>query len=268
MDAKIHHSVAVLLLFVLCLIVSSIANQVPFSSVLIQSRSYLLPMLILALAFQSQPRMPSFGSIERQINIIAIILALGAIYEKIFLTRLVHSENRFGDALVFDENLRSASFIGNPIDLANFLMIALIIQFFFIFRTNIATRFRLIALVCTAIGLVLSGSRAPLAASLVVFLGLLFKGRIRGRTIIGLFFLVLFTGAAIVGVLDRVSVISFDYFREDIYRAAFLLDALEIFSDHILIGTGPGTYGGWVSINYSLSPIYKEYGIILLGLFH
>ena len=77
-------------------------------------------MLILALAFQSQPRMPSFGSIERQINIIAIILALGAIYEKIFLTRLVHSENRFGDALVFDENLRSASFIGNPIDLANF----------------------------------------------------------------------------------------------------------------------------------------------------
>ena len=45
-----------------------------------------------------------------------------------------------------------------------------------------------------------------------------------------------------------------------------MLDALEIFSDHILIGTGPGTYGGWVSINYSLSPIYKEYGIILLGL--
>ena len=33
----------------------------------------------------------------------------------------------------------------------------------------------------------------------------------------------LFTGAAIVGVLDRVSVISFDYFREGYISSGFLV---------------------------------------------
>lgn len=46
----------------------------------------------------------------------------------------------------------------------------------------------------------------------------------------------------------------------------FLLKTFEVVSDNPFFGTGPGTYGGWVSINYNSSAVYDQYDFTTDGI--
>lgn len=252
------------IIFFLYLFITTLINDVPLTSFLIQSRSYILPMILVSLISQAKVTLIRADDLYKHFALISIIIIIGASYEILFETRLIHSLNRMGDELDLENNLRAASYIGNPIDMANFLVISLVIFLFYKFEFNLKQWRYLLIIILTFLGIFLSGSRSPILASLIAILLLAPWRSSKKRYIFLGFALILASAWVFVG--DRILIINEDYFLNDIYRAAFLVDAFTIFLDHPWIGTGPGTYGGWVSINYNLSPIYSEYDIKLLGL--
>ena len=66
--------------------------------------------------------------------------------------------------------------------------------------------------------------------------------------------------------VERLALLNRSDLVQDPYRFSWLIASLRIIGDNILLGSGPGTFGGWVSINYFESSLYSTYGVDTYGI--
>ena len=256
--------------FILVFVTSMTINSVPIDVAIIQLRSYLLMFMIYYIILWGKLSDDEITSIFKIVFIMFIPVLISAIYEYATGTLILVSFDRWGNEFQPGEGFRIHSTIGNSIDYGNYciLMIAILIPKLalnssFGFSKRASAYLVLILLVT----LVMAGSRGPLiAVTLSVLITLyLFKKLTVGRLAIffssAILVILIFGGTLVERTLSPFD----DPFNGDLvestqdYRLLFLLKTFEVVKDNPFFGTGPGTFGGWVSVNYKLSEVYARY---------
>lgn len=255
-------SIYVTYIFIFCVLItlSAIVNEVELDVYLVQSRSYMLPLLLmLSLTMIGGENLrPEW--IINVLSTIMLILFFSAIAEYIIGKPLIYNENRFGDVITFESGFRAYSLIGNPIDFSNYILLNFIVFFAAREKDIISKKKGMLLLIICATCLLMSASRGPIIALILSALLYNIRGGGKIKKLIGPIALVIpaiyFIGDRLIG---RFSQISIDYFLDDGYRTLFLMKSVEVLFDNPIFGVGPGKFGGWVSINYHQSPIYDLY---------
>ena len=230
----------------------------PVDVLFIQLRSLIFPLLMVSSL--SNLRVASYSIFQNFFLWFFAAVVFIAIYEGVTGTYFLNATNRYGQELVgLGAMHRSYSLIGNAIDLAHFIVLGAI----YILPK---VKWKLLFVLFVTIALAATRSRGPMIS---VLFGLVVSGfvphllKTRPKLFL-LFGIVLLLISPMF--VDRLAQLNQGELVQDPYRFSWLLASLNIIRDNILFGSGPGTFGGWVSINYFDSPIYHLYNVDTYGI--
>lgn len=256
-----------LLFFGICCL-SAIYNQVTFIVFLTQIRSYLLPFSIYFIIINLPFHIRDIHIFFKKLIWISIFVLMSGYLEFFLGKTLFITEDRYGEILTFTNGIsRVYSTIGNPIDFSNFLlvMICLLIPKILILKNKNNSKKNYFLSLSFIIALFLSNSRGPIFAifgSLFLFLMIskntFTSKKIKFITLISL--IIPSIGSVFLSRLSNLNLVS------EGYRIGWLYKSLEIINDNLILGVGPGRFGGWVSINFKESHIYELYDISTYGI--
>ncbi len=265
--AKINRVLLWLGLFILITFISAIFNQVPIDVYFVQMRTYGLPIFIILFFYITPINDSTLKYIVNLVMFISILLFLGALFELIIGRPIVNLENRFGQEIIFESGVRVASFVGNPIDFGNFIVFALILFYAGIKANYLSERQGLFLILICFLCLIATASRGPFIAFVGAFIIYFWNKRLLSWKLITYLILaaplIYFLGG---NLLSRFLGYDIESLYESQYRFLYLSKSVQIFLDHIMVGVGPGMFGGWVSINYHTSPIYEIYDVSTKGI--
>jgi len=230
----------------------------PVDVLFIQLRSLIFPLLMVSSL--SKLRVASYSIFQNFFLWFFVAVVFIAIYEGVTGTYFLNATNRYGQELVgLGAMHRSYSLIGNAIDLAHFIVLGAI---YILPKVKWKSLFVLLVIIALAT----TRSRGPMISvlfGLVVsgFVPQLLKTRPKLFLLFGVVLLLISSM-----FVDRLAQLNQRELLQDPYRFSWLLASLNIIRDNILLGSGPGTFGGWVSINYFVSPIYHLYNVDTYGI--
>ena len=239
---------------VLC---SFIVNRVPVDVFAVQSRSYILPILAY-LGLRRINNDVTANYIIQLIKIIYIIIGFSVVVEMYTGVPFTSAINRYGEQVDIQNHGRHFSIVGNPVDFGCFIVVSM-----WIFLLQDGRMKRQLWIISGVFLILLSGSRGPMLA--LMFAGSIMMIYLRLYTKVYVYALSIIVAPAIVSlasvVLERFSTITYQSLLEDTHRFAWLLKSFQIIYENWLLGVGFGRFGGWVSVNYSPSPIYGLYNV-------
>lgn len=249
-----------LIIFSLFLVISAFINEVPIAPASLGMfqllKSFLLFYIGLYLSFSYKLNEQTVVKVTKFILFLLFIIAVLGILQFIlgsnFSTTLHLVEVfRFGA-------VRATSIFEHPIVFGLVMVMTLLVAVG-LYVYNKSSK-RVIVYVSVFLFAVIASStrQALLSFAFAIFILLLFekKFKVLFGFLIGIVLLiVLFPEATINQFTDGLDFVEQvgDYYRYD----AFLL-SLNVLKDHLLIGVGPGRFGGYISYLY-MSPIYEEY---------
>jgi O-antigen ligase len=260
-----------LILFSIVFIFSAVWNQVSIDIALLQFRSYLLMIGLYFFIIWGSSNKREIMKVFKWMILLSIPIVISVFYEFFTESIILFSTTRYGHEITSGGLFRAYSLVGNPIDFANYsifilaIIIASLYEKFYLIGSRLTTAIFLLV-VFTA--LVLSSTRGPvLALMIAMFFYFLFISKVNKFK--ALLMLILVLGALVfLGdfLLQRFAFLFSDSFAGSSYRVLYLLKTFEIFRDNPFLGVCPGMYGGWVSINYQLSPVYDQYNFSTDGI--
>lgn len=195
--------------------------------------------------------------------IFTIPVAMSSWYEYLFHTTLLITEDRYGKELIQENIFRTFTLIGNPIDYANFIIIVVAILMAATISKYplFSKKYLFLLLIFFSLTLFFANSRGPILAILMAIVLLTIWFRLIKLKYFLIIIFITFGIITFMGdtLLSRLGQLSPENMSEDGYRMLFLFKSFEVFADNPFFGVGPGRFGGWVSINYSTSPVYDIY---------
>lgn len=105
------------------------------------------------------------------------------------------------------------------------------------------------------VGIILSISRMVYMAFVIGVVLILWLNKVRGRVLVTV---TLGLIALMIIIPPIIEMSQAELLSENFYRGYVLKKSIEIWMDNAVLGTGPGTYGGVVSVEFE-SPIYRRY---------
>jgi hypothetical protein len=241
-------------LFTFCLsgLLSMIYNEIPIQQAFLGIFDYIknfLPIILLPAIPFSRMDLNKLYSLLLKLAIFLVLI--GILQEILWILNISVPylgepiENRFGF-------WRVPSLLGHP----NLLGLYSIL--FFVLNYSLCPKLNRVNLLLLA-GILLSGSKFIWGATLVfLFIFALrkihFSLRIKAKKLI----LCLTCLTIILMISPYLYQKSLQDFSPHYYRGYALKKSLEIWNDHLMLGSGPGTYGGVVSLMYN-SSVYDQY---------
>jgi putative inorganic carbon (HCO3(-)) transporter len=271
-------------------VIAALLTDVALKSIIVQLRAYFLFYLVCYIVKRMDLSVPALRRMSYTTFIVAVILSLQGIVEKITSKTMLMPQEWQEWALSPTNRVRVYGLIKGPNELSLYLLIAFIISLYLLKTIQGKMRYLIytgLVLMGTTILLTYSrGTLLTLVAFLIVYI--VINRTWRPFVSIGLVTLIsigLFAG------INKAADSYFDYYLSGItdewhgkdneagskrYKNAFsdetigksssngriyyVKKAIEIFKDHPIIGTGFGTFGGAATLVYS-SPIYEKYDI-------
>lgn len=230
----------------------------PADVVIIQLRSLVFPLILVGVI--SNFRIRLYSLFLKFFKWLYLSVVWIAIYEWVTGSYVLTATNRFGEELVRLETMhRSSSLIGNAIDLSHFLVLGGI---FLLPKV----KWRSLFVLLVALALTTTKSRGPMIS---VLLGIIMSGQLclilKTKPKQAILFGILLLAMSSLYV-ERLALLNRSDLIHDPYRFSWLIASIRIIGDNILLGSGPGTFGGWVSINYFESSLYSTYGVDTYGI--
>ena len=264
-----------LLYFLVILVISSLINNVPAVRLLLSLKSYVGALTVYFIILLYGER-GTFIKVLKGFKYLAFFIGIIGLYEYFTGSLLINEVNRYGELIDTSGLFRIQSIVGNPFDLAAILSLAFIPYVIFLGSTKFELKNKSILINCfytIFIGLIIliSGTRSILVY-LFFSLGINFlfinKSFLKNNGIrLGLI------SIPIIYFILTSNNITVERFRnnqlfdtnEQISRINFTLKSIPIIQDNFLIGTGPGTYGNYLS-NPNNSIVYQKYNVTKFGI--
>tara|TARA_Y100000766_G_scaffold246190_1_gene226546 strand:+ start:2978 stop:4114 length:1137 start_codon:yes stop_codon:yes gene_type:complete len=247
-----------LLYFLLAFIFSAIISLTKPDVAIVQLRSLIFPFLFIETFKNTFFKHKNF--FIKSLTIIFLATSIIALVESLLGYNLIVNLNRYGND--FYGIHRSRSIIGNPIDLSHFLiLIALIIN-----EHVPNSKFKYFIIIIGFAAFFTTRSRGPLLAILISII-IIFPWKKIIRYLYKYILLIIpFIIFFIYNISTRFQNLNISDLQYDLYRFSWLISSIEMFFNKPIFGYGPGSFGGWVSINYELSPLYELYDISTFGI--
>lgn len=271
-------------LFLLSFLVSGFINRVPLEISMRGIYSILKGILMFYIVWSIRP---SIGEVERFFSyIIKVCYAISVINILQFIFGLQRFNSiiglaGFSSAFTVGGKLGFSSIFRHPGNAAYFLVLFFPIVFVYFINKKL----KIYSVILIAVGLILTNTIGALLAIALSVFWLLSKvhsakGIITAIAVFGFVGLLISLlvvaspslrtsssnkfGAALVG-LNKYMFGGTSYsIVGTSYRVTAIFEGVRVWKDHILLGVGPGRYGGWVAYEYG-SPIYEQYRIQHLG---
>ena len=263
--------------FSVTILFSALVNQTPATSILLQIRSYMLPMV---LYFATCYFLASTRFHERFIKTFlsfSLLLSLVGLAEAATSMHFINKLNMFGE--VSGDAFRIHSLIGHPADYGYYIIFAIAIALLKLQKNSgpqKTSRAALIVLISILfLNLTLTVSKGPVLVLAISALALstLVSSRQRNKTIFYTFIFLTLSAVFALGawqeridkfisgevmMVDEVTI-------DEAGRVGFYRQAATVIFDNPLLGVGPGQFGGWVATSYN-SPAHEKYGINTFGI--
>jgi O-antigen ligase len=264
--------------FIVLSLTSALVNQVPAE---VAARGLYATLKGIVMFYTIWILMPEIKSVDRFVSFmetISVLLCLIAIVQ--FIGRWLG----FGSTVTGWANLGITSIFVHRANFAYF--VAFFSSFTFaqlvIDRQSLGKSLR--RFLVMIIGILLAISRATwlaLAASLFIHSLLIRSRKVLATSLVIVILLTLGIAIAVfnsdllrANLAQKISGYTLAYqhyivktypsYRGVDYRMIGFFEGLRVLKDHIVLGVGPGRYGGWVAYEYN-SPVYETYSIPILG---
>ncbi len=255
---------------------STLINEIAYDVAMMQLRSYLLYIVMYYFILYSDISDGNVVTIFKVLLVFSLPIVLTSFVEYYLQAPIIPIEKLYKTydlVSALKTGFRPTTLIGNPIDFGNLLVfIILILTVAELSNASFLLGNRranwIYGVVCVS-ALFLSASKGPFIAlflPIVLYLGYRHNLHIKRIFIYGS---ILIVAISITGhqLLSRFAV----FFEQGGalvhgYRAIWLKASYDIFLDNPLIGAGPGTFGGWVSVHYEYSPLWRQYGVSPYGI--
>lgn len=273
---SINKVILAVALFIGILLLSALVNNAPMMSAFLQARSYILPFsaYLCVVYLLSGKR---FSAVFLAVLIgFSIILSLVGLFEMALGRNLFNQFNALGE--LSGSTFRVQSLIGHPADYGYYLLFPIVIAASAYQVDGAGWRKHrlslLLLLILLLFNLAFTVSKGPLLAlgvsAVLLFIFLFRVNRIRvlimGLTFFGVALYVTYSSwvQRIDSFLVGVGRAEATYLQEA-SRVGFYLQSASVIKDNLLLGVGPGQFGGWVATSYG-SAAHDKYGIDTFGI--